>query len=101
MVIGSDSFAEHATWRRWRELIELARLVVLVRPGSELDAIRDGLEPDLVRLADSGGVDFVADRPLPISSTELRRLLRRGETPPDGWLPPSALDYVRKYSLYR
>jgi nicotinate-nucleotide adenylyltransferase len=101
LVIGSDSFAELATWRRWRELIELARLVVLVRPGSELDAIRDGLEPDLVRLADSGGVDFVADRPLPISSTDLRRLLRRGETPPDGWLPPSVLDYVRKYSLYR
>ena len=33
LLIGSDSFGELPTWRRWRDLIAAARLVVLVRPG--------------------------------------------------------------------
>ena len=101
LLIGSDSFAELPTWRRWRELITAARLVVLVRPGWTLAAIRDELAPELVRLADDGGVDFIAERPVGVSSTELRRRLARGEAPPADALPPLVLDYVRKYALYR
>ena len=101
LLIGSDSFAELPTWRRWRELIAAAHLVVLARLGWELAAIRDELAPELVRLADGGGVDFIAERPVGLSSTELRQLLARGEEPPADALPPLVLDYVRKYALYR
>ena len=34
LVIGADSFAELSTWVRFEEILELARLVVLARPGS-------------------------------------------------------------------
>lgn len=101
LIIGSDSLAELATWRRWQDLLDAVRLVVLIRPGFELDAIRGELPERLVRLADGGGVDFVAHRPLAISSTDLRRLLRRGDEPPAGQLSPQVLDYARKYALYR
>lgn len=101
LVLGSDSFAELPTWRRWRDLLAAARPVVLVRPGWEPAAIRAALAPELVRLVDEGGVDFVAERPLALSSSALRALLARGEEPPAGALPPLVLDYVRKYALYR
>jgi nicotinate-nucleotide adenylyltransferase len=101
LLIGSDSFAELETWRRWRDLVAAVRLVVLVRPGWELEAIRGELPPELDRLATTGGVDFVAERPVGVSSTQLRDLLGRGATPPDGALDPQVLNYIRKYGLYR
>jgi nicotinate-nucleotide adenylyltransferase len=101
LLIGSDSFAELATWRRWRELVAAVRLVVLVRPGWELAAVRGELPGELVSLADDGGVDFVAEHPVECSATELRRLLGRGESPPPGALEPRVLHYLDKYSLYR
>jgi nicotinate-nucleotide adenylyltransferase len=101
LLIGSDSFVELPTWRRWRDLIAQARLVVLVRPGWEPDAIRPKLVPELARLADDGGVDLVAERPLALSSSALRSTFARGEEPPAGALPPLVLDYLRKYALYR
>ena len=33
LLIGADSFAELSTWVRFREILDLARLVVLARPG--------------------------------------------------------------------
>jgi nicotinate-nucleotide adenylyltransferase len=101
LLIGSDSFAELHTWRRWRDLVAAARLVVLVRPGWERASLAGELPAELVRLADAGGVDFVAEHPLPWSASELRERLARGEEPPPGSLPPLVLDYVRKYDLYR
>lgn len=101
LVIGSDSLAELDTWRRWRELVERVRLAVLVRPGSEPEAIAPGLPSELRSLVERGEVDFVAQRPLPWSATELRETFRRGEEPPEGSLHPQVLDYIRKYALYR
>jgi nicotinate-nucleotide adenylyltransferase len=101
LLLGSDSLVELPTWRRWRDLVAAARPVVLVRPGWEPATIRGGLHPELARLADGGGIDFVADRPLAVSASELRRLLGRGEEPPPGVLHPLVVDYARKYALYR
>jgi nicotinic acid mononucleotide adenylyltransferase len=35
---------------------------------------------------------------LPVSSSEIRNALARGETPPE--LPPAAIDYIRANGLY-
>lgn len=101
LVIGSDSLAELDTWRRWRELIDRVRLAVLVRPGSEPEALAPGLPPELRSLIERGEVRFVARRPLPWSATELRETFRRGGEPPEGALHPQVLDYIWKYALYR
>ncbi len=100
LLLGSDNFAQLPTWKRWRELTRLARLGVLVRPG---DRRRLAAEwpPELQRLADSPRVRFVPNRPVRISSTELRTLLAAGKEPPPGSLPRTVLEYIRKYSLYR
>lgn len=100
LLIGSDSLAELASWRRWEELVAHARLVVLARPGWELERVVGELPAELARRVEAGEVDVVV-HPVDRSATEIRRSLAAGEEPPAGALPPAVLDYIRKYSLYR
>lgn len=99
LLIGGDSFADLHLWFRWREIPELARLVVLSRPGWELETAC--LPEELQVLAGSGRVDFLRQPPVDISSTRLRELFARGEQPPAGWVSELVVRYVQKYDLYR
>jgi len=101
LLIGGDSFAELPTWRRWRELVARVELVVLARPGWALEEIHRRLPAELRRRVDEGGVHVVADDPVDLSSSELRRRLGNGEAPPPGALATAVVDYIHKYSLYR
>ena len=101
LLIGADSFAQLESWRRWRELVELAELVVLVRPGWEIDRAREELSDELARLAEDRRVHFLSNAAVELSSTDLRRRLARDEPLPEGAVPPAVLQYLRKYSLYR
>lgn len=40
-LLGADSLASLNRWHRWRELLDLAHLVVAERPGIALDAVAD------------------------------------------------------------
>jgi len=99
LLIGGDSFLELEAWWRWREIAEAARLIVLSRPGSEIDEA--ALSPALAELLRSGRARILADRTVDLSSTGLREQLGRGEVPPRAALPPLVLDYIHKYRLYR
>jgi len=111
LILGSDSLVELHTWRRWREILELARLVVLERPGAELGAAgidRGRLAPELAEALqprfDRGEIALVEDALVDLSSTGIRR--RLAEESYDGdWLeeamPPLVVDYLRKYRFYR
>lgn len=100
LIIGGDNFAQLPTWKSWRRLTRLARLAVLLRPGDRR-RLEHRWPDELRRLAEGERVEFVANRPVPVSSTDLRRLLARGDAPPPGTVPRSVLQYIRKYSLYR
>lgn len=101
LLVGSDSLAQLETWRRWRELPKLARLVVLGRSGSEPATVRAELPEELRTLLDRGGMDLLADLMIDVSSTEIRRRLSLGEPVDEEWLHPLVLDYATKYRLYR
>lgn len=98
LLLGLDSFLELPTWRRWRELADLAVPVVMARVEAAGVA---GLDPVLADWVREDRVLFVANPPVDISATELRDGLSRGETPPPGAMPPAVVQYLRKYSLYR
>ena len=98
LLIGSDSFLELPQWHRWRDIAAAARLVVLPRPGWELDSLA---APALAELVAAGRVQVVGERPYEVSSTRLREMLARGERPPAGWMPDLVIDFADKYSLYR
>ena len=100
LLIGADSLATLTTWRRWQELPRLARLVVLARPGWEAAEVRGGLPPELREAERTGRLVAVENEPCPVSATEIRSALARGEEPPAGALHRPVLDYARKYRLY-
>ncbi len=113
-LMGSDSLAQIVSWHRWEELVELASLVVLHRAtawGEELAAhlptsLRSRLErvAPAARMRDPGPgptqVYLLDHEPFPVSATDLRERLRRGE-PVAELLPPEVYRYIVKYQLYR
>jgi nicotinate-nucleotide adenylyltransferase len=80
LVIGSDLLAETQAWHRFDRVCELAPLIVVQRAGHVTEPLAPAL-PD-------------------ISSTEVRRRLRAGEST-DGLLAPAVADYARAHDLYR
>jgi nicotinate-nucleotide adenylyltransferase len=98
LVIGGDSFAELETWYRFKEILELARLVVLARPKAASTATAAERQPTAVAAA---RVQHIDNRPVEVSSTEVRILLARGQRPPNGWVPDPVVDFALKYRLYR
>jgi len=111
-LLGSDSFSQIATWDRWRELVELAHLVVLHRAhiwGSELRGrVPEELAERLVvvepfaTVPDPTGqtVYLLNHDPFPISATDVRHRQRRG-LPIRELVPHEVNSYIEKYGLYR
>lgn len=85
-IIGSDAFAEIQSWHRWRDVIRAVDFIVVARPGH-------------IYMAPEGArVHRLETIALPVSSSEIRYALARGENPPD--LPQSVTDYIRARGLY-
>jgi nicotinate-nucleotide adenylyltransferase len=80
LVIGADLVAERERWHGWEELKTLIDFIVVGRAG----------QPD---------VGAALDLP-PVSSTEIRALVKKGETV-SGWMDASVVDYIREHGLYR
>ncbi len=98
LLIGADSYNELDQWFRWRDLLELARIVVLARPGD--DQVPEHL-PVSLRFPAAGRVLRVENSPIDVSSTQIRRAMAEGESPSEEVLPVPVLDYCRKYRLYQ
>jgi nicotinate-nucleotide adenylyltransferase len=99
LLIGGDSFADFHHWVRWPEIAAAARLVVLVRPGWDLDSIP--LDPGVAALARAGRVLVVRQAAVDVSSTRLREQLAAGLPFSPGDVPDLVVRYVQKYGLYR
>jgi len=85
-VIGADAFAEIRTWYRWVDVVRGVEFIVVTRPGHQYEC------PPGARVH---RLETVA---LPVSSSEIRQALARGEMPAE--LPPAVADYIRTQGLY-
>jgi nicotinate-nucleotide adenylyltransferase len=85
-VIGADAFAEIQTWFRWQDVVREVEFIVVTRPGHEYSS------PSGARVH---RLETVA---LPVSSSEIRAALARGETPAE--LPKAVAEYIRANGLY-
>lgn len=90
LIVGMDSFLSLPSWHRWRELGELAHLVVLSRPGYELQPEGELAEwlqgrqlaaPQQLAETLAGRVYFHPVTQLDISATRIRSLIGSGRRP--------------------
>jgi nicotinate-nucleotide adenylyltransferase len=85
-LIGSDAFAEITTWHRWREVVEQVEFIVVTRPGALYD------------VPEGAHVHPLAEVQMPVSSSDIRAALARGENPPE--LPSRVFEYIKQNGLY-
>lgn len=106
-VMGVDAFCTLDQWYKWQEIIELAHIVVLERPGYllEIPDMQSWLEGKVLETGatlserPSGNVIFLALEQVPVSSTLVRKAFHHGDQP-DEMLPTSVIQYIRCNRLY-
>lgn len=105
LIVGMDAFLGLPKWRQWRELLELAHLVVAHRPGwrapsmgplGELLVDRGTGRINDLHEARAGCIYIHAVTQLEISSTELRKVIAAGRDP--RYLVPDAVRAVIEQS---
>jgi len=98
LIVGMDAFLGLPKWHQWRELLELAHLVVAHRPGwrapsmgplGELLVDRGTGRINDLHEARAGCIYIHAVTQLEISSTEVRKLIAAGRDP--RYLMPDAV----------
>lgn len=113
LLVGADAFRGLPAWHRWRELFGLAHIVVVPRPGANLEA---GLPPDLasefaarrigdvrdLRARPAGSIYVQPVPPQAVSSTQIRNAVAERDVQPiEGLLPAAVLAYIDSHRLYR
>ncbi len=94
-VLGADELAAFESWKSPRRVLELVRLAVAMRPGvsrADVEAVRRRLD------AESRIVEFDMD-PVPISSSDVRARVGRGESIHE-LVPPPVAEAVARLGLY-
>jgi nicotinate-nucleotide adenylyltransferase len=86
-IIGADAFAEITSWHRWQDLVRLTEFIVVTRPGHQYAT------PPGARVH---RLETVA---MPVSSSEIRNELAKGEIPVD--LPTAVRHYISQHKLYQ
>jgi nicotinate-nucleotide adenylyltransferase len=105
LIVGMDAFLGLPKWHQWRELLELAHLVVAHRPGwrapsmgplGELLVDRGTGRIGDLHESKAGCIYIHAVTQLEISSTEVRKLIASGRDP--RYLMPDAVREIIEQS---
>lgn len=108
MLIGMDALVGLSGWRRWRELLDYAHIVVAARPGWRrpegcrvAEMVARCAARSVADLRDrSAGLVWLAEMTLlPVSSTQIRDALRAGSSV-RYLLPEPVIGYIRVAGLY-
>lgn len=110
LIVGMDAFIDFAQWKDWRNIFSLAHVVVVQRPGSELQfndvALQQEFEQrhcqQVSELAkDMAGKIFLLEATrLEISATQVRALVAAGNSA-RYLLPDIVWQYIQQHRLYQ
>jgi nicotinate-nucleotide adenylyltransferase len=84
-IVGSDSLPEMSTWKEFRAIAGVARIVAVTRAEAPPEGPVDA---EVIRMD-----------PVRISSTEIRERVRQG-LPLQGWVHPGVEEYIQRHRLY-
>ena len=90
-IIGIDNLADFHLWKEPDKIMELARIVVIRRSGTDDQKMNS---------KDIHKVTFLESPIIDISATEIRNKINLGIDVSD-LLPPSVLKVINDYGLYR
>ena len=85
LLLGADQYAKLGSWHKPEEVARLARIAVFARPGWDIGDAR---------------VASIPFDPMPISASEVRARVKRGESIA-GLVPESVANYIVRHGLYR
>jgi nicotinate-nucleotide adenylyltransferase len=109
-VMGADSFAEMHTWREPARILATASLIVVARPGYQLQtshlpapfttSVMDkrGASGE-IRETGAGRIYFI-DCEMPVSATDIRERVSKGAAIHQQ-VPPRVAQYISRYALYQ
>jgi nicotinate-nucleotide adenylyltransferase len=83
LLMGADQYAKLDTWHRPEDVRQLAKIAVFARPGISLKG-----KPALIPM-----------EPMPISASEIRARVARGEDI-SALVPPAVASYIARHGLY-
>lgn len=94
LLLGADMLLTLDQWYRWQDILSMARVAAFARNPGE--------EGRLLEKAAALGkeVRIIYAQPLPLSSTEIREKLRKGEDV-SGLVPEKVLAYIQERGLWR
>ena len=109
-ILGMDAFMQFHRWHRWRDILQLAHLVVARRPGNELKISDAGLQAlldecvtvnvdDLHRQV--AGRIFICDvTQVDVSATHVRKNVNKGLSI-EGLVAEPVAQYINEHRLYQ
>lgn len=109
LILGLDAFAAIHSWHRWRELFNLAHIIVMHRPDSTVPdwagEMADIVQNRSINQAGQlmanpfGKVLFLEVTQLAISATKIRALVANGKNP-RYLLPDPVIEMIQAQGLY-
>lgn len=111
LLVGGDILYELHLWKKWQQILALAHVCLLTRPGFVIDRMKAPALAWLERFWVSSGQELAVKQLghygfcvqpvtlLDISSTELRRRLRTGESL-HSLTPHAVIEYLQRHRLY-
>ncbi len=111
LMMGMDAFLGLPGWHEWSKIPGYLNLVVVERPGWQgalkqqkvlrmLLAQRQVYSVEALLAAPTGKILMVTVSQLPISASQIRTMIRVGESP-HGLLPESVLALIEKEKIYQ
>lgn len=112
--MGSDAFCSLNRWHKWKQLLDMVNIVVMHRPGWQLDTLtNEKLDMEIQAAIDgrltnnieslnniaSGRILLMPLREIFISSSEIRSLIKNNKSA-RYLLPDKVLDYINTEKLY-
>lgn len=83
LLMGADQYGKLDSWHRPRDVRKLAKIAVFARPGFHL----------------SGDVRSIPMQPMPISASDIRARVARGEDI-SALVPPAVANHIARHGLY-
>ena len=104
LIIGADGINSFESWYRYDDIIQLANIVVMHRPGYDVavpQTLQDYLVDDvsLLKNKQSGSLLVYPVPQINVSATEVRQRLAENK-PVDEMLTAGVVNYIQQHQLY-